>query len=191
MRSALNAAWRIKWGAGSEERVMVCDLRTARYCLGACTRVTVEALRWQDTINADGTAFDIVASGAVVPAGGSQGDEPTVTIVNSYETNDEVSERIVIPNCARWFVPLLDARTPNGSVWGSTQPDFKFSGFGEAVLISPANSTITPAKHRYEVSAPWFDSNAPAPVGSVETSPMQLTPLTDDLQLGVRFYLAI
>jgi hypothetical protein len=192
-RSALNAAWRIRWGAGGEERVMVCDLKTARYCLGACTRVTVEALRWQDTTAPTGTAFDIVASSAVLTSGGAQGDEPTVTITNSYGSSAEfVGVSVIIPNFARWWVPVFDARD-NAAFWGTANPDFTFTGFGEAVTVSPSSSQITPAKHRYEVAPPWFSSNAlsnnaPPPIGKINSG---VASTLQDLVLGVRFYLAI
>jgi hypothetical protein len=185
------AAWRITYGAGGERRSFICDLRSGRYPLGACTSVTVEAIRWRASLTVSSAAPTIQASAAILPAAGTANDEPTVTIVRSVSSGGGFASRMVIPPHARWFTPMFDGTAGDQNFWGGTNPDLIVRGFGEAIIVSPANSTIVPLKHRYEIGLPFSDtSELSLPYGYIRTA-VDEAQITEEFQVCLRFWLAI
>lgn len=190
------AAWRITYGAGGEKRTMICDLRSGRYVLGACTYCDIEALRWGSNAWSD-TGPTLTISGAVVPSSGGAMDEPTVTQV--YKQADAAAidpMTIVVPTHARWWAPVVDAGEAGGTpFWGSDNPDLTITGLGENVVLSPSENRVTPLKHRYEVLVPsinradQIESTFPPFAGQISA---YTEPSTSTLEyyIGIRFWLA-
>lgn len=182
----LAAGWRVTYGGGGRQRVMVCDLCTQRLYLGVCDFVRIEALRWRQT------TWPIVLptlnlAAEVRSAQGGQYDEATATYANLFATAAPITlsnGSFSIPPQARYYAPMVTPNqgfTPN-AFWGTASPDLYWQLPGTQVEYRIASRQITPNYPRYELMI----NSTLAGTGLVHSNGVNLA---QALWVATRFYL--